>query len=193
MLKLPNRQTSGESASLPQYLGCNTVFDMRLRVTFLSNNNIFSFVAMSADSVPSSKTNIFQNKLIYCRHFRTYSRCAMFDWSDTNNNNKCTWGANFIMRSLPLQKLELSRFDLRSHAFPIGKPRVSPLRFLNTSAVTRYLIHSNFSKGRILIMKLAVHVHLLLLLLKVLLYLTYSAIWCDVRWSNQTLRTANKF
>jgi hypothetical protein len=26
---------SGESASLPQYLGCNTVFDMRLRVTFL--------------------------------------------------------------------------------------------------------------------------------------------------------------
>jgi hypothetical protein len=38
---------------------------------------------MSADSVPSSKTNIFQNKLIYCRHFRTYSRCAMLDWSDT--------------------------------------------------------------------------------------------------------------
>jgi hypothetical protein len=38
---------------------------------------------MSADPVPSSKTNIFQNKLIYCRHFRTYSRCAMFDWSDT--------------------------------------------------------------------------------------------------------------
>jgi hypothetical protein len=37
---------------------------------------------MSADSVPSSKTNIFQNKLTYCRHFRTYSRCAMFDWSD---------------------------------------------------------------------------------------------------------------
>ena len=38
---------------------------------------------MSADSIPSSKTNIFQNKLIYCRHFRTYSRCAMFNWSDT--------------------------------------------------------------------------------------------------------------
>ena len=41
---------------------------------------------MSADSVPSSKTNIFQSKLytlIYCRHIRTYSRCAMFDWSDT--------------------------------------------------------------------------------------------------------------
>ena len=38
---------------------------------------------MSADSVPSSKTTIFQSKLIYCRHFRTYSRCAMFDWSDT--------------------------------------------------------------------------------------------------------------
>ena len=41
---------------------------------------------MSADSVPSSKTNIFQSKLytlVYCRHFKTYSRCAMFDWSDT--------------------------------------------------------------------------------------------------------------
>jgi hypothetical protein len=25
----------------------------------------------------------FQNKLGYYRHFRTYSRCAMFDWSDT--------------------------------------------------------------------------------------------------------------
>jgi hypothetical protein len=53
---------------------------------YSSNNNIFSFVAMSADSVPSSKTNIVQGKLytlIYCRHFRTYSRCAMFDWSDT--------------------------------------------------------------------------------------------------------------
>jgi hypothetical protein len=45
-----------------------------------------SLVATSADSVPSSKTNIFQSKLytlIYCRHFRTYSWCAMFDWSDT--------------------------------------------------------------------------------------------------------------
>jgi hypothetical protein len=53
---------------------------------YSSNNNIFSFVAMSADSIPSSKTNIFQSKLytlIYCRHFRTYSRCALFDWSDT--------------------------------------------------------------------------------------------------------------
>jgi hypothetical protein len=53
---------------------------------YSSNNNIFSFVAMSADSVPSSKTNIFHTKLytlIYCRHFRTYSRCTMFDWSDT--------------------------------------------------------------------------------------------------------------
>jgi hypothetical protein len=41
---------------------------------------------MSADSVTSSKTNIFQSKiytLIYCRHLRTYSRCAMFDWNDT--------------------------------------------------------------------------------------------------------------
>jgi hypothetical protein len=41
---------------------------------------------MSADTVPSSKTNIFQSKLytlIYCRHFRNYSRCAMFNWSVT--------------------------------------------------------------------------------------------------------------
>ena len=36
----PNRQTSGESASLPQYLGCNTVFDMRLRVTFLCRKTV---------------------------------------------------------------------------------------------------------------------------------------------------------
>ena len=34
---------------------------------------------MSADSVPSSKTNIFH----LLSPFRTYSRCAMFDWSDT--------------------------------------------------------------------------------------------------------------
>ena len=30
----------GESASLPQYLGCNTVFDMRLRVTFLRRKTV---------------------------------------------------------------------------------------------------------------------------------------------------------
>ena len=36
----PNRQTSDESASLPQYLGCNTVFDMRLRVTFLRRKTV---------------------------------------------------------------------------------------------------------------------------------------------------------
>ena len=35
-----NRQTSGESTSLPQYLGCNTVFDMRLRVTFLRRKTV---------------------------------------------------------------------------------------------------------------------------------------------------------
>ena len=35
-----NRQTSVESASLPQYLGCNTVFDMRLRVTFLRRKTV---------------------------------------------------------------------------------------------------------------------------------------------------------
>ena len=49
------------------------------------NNNIFSFVATSADSLPSSETIIFQSKiytLIECRHFRIYSRCALFDWSD---------------------------------------------------------------------------------------------------------------
>jgi len=37
---LYNRQTSGESASVPQYLGCNTVFDMRLRVTFLRRKTV---------------------------------------------------------------------------------------------------------------------------------------------------------
>ena len=35
-----NRQTSGESASLPQSLGCNTVFDMHLRVTFLRRKTV---------------------------------------------------------------------------------------------------------------------------------------------------------
>ena len=35
-----NRQTSGEFASIPQYLGCNTVFDMRLRVTFLRRKTV---------------------------------------------------------------------------------------------------------------------------------------------------------
>ena len=35
-----NRQTSGESASLHQYLGCNTVFDIRLRVTFLRRKTV---------------------------------------------------------------------------------------------------------------------------------------------------------
>jgi hypothetical protein len=38
--EIDNRQTSGESASLPQYLGCNTVFDMRLRVTFLRRKTV---------------------------------------------------------------------------------------------------------------------------------------------------------
>jgi hypothetical protein len=40
LLVLPNRQTLGESASLPQSLGCNTVFDMRLRVTFLCRKTV---------------------------------------------------------------------------------------------------------------------------------------------------------
>ena len=35
-----NQQTLGESASFPQYLGCNTVFDMRLRVTFLRRKTV---------------------------------------------------------------------------------------------------------------------------------------------------------
>ena len=39
-LSIANRQTSGESASLPQYLGCNMVFDMRLRVTFLRRKTV---------------------------------------------------------------------------------------------------------------------------------------------------------
>jgi hypothetical protein len=56
-----------------------TRYDEGTESAEVANNNIFSFVAMSADSVPSSKTNIYQNKLIYCRHFRTYWRCAMFE------------------------------------------------------------------------------------------------------------------
>jgi hypothetical protein len=42
-----NRQTSIESASLPQYLGCNTVFDMRLlhqRPIFFKANSIHSSI-----------------------------------------------------------------------------------------------------------------------------------------------------
>jgi hypothetical protein len=35
-----NRQTQGDPASLPQYLGCNTVFEMRLRVTFLRRKTV---------------------------------------------------------------------------------------------------------------------------------------------------------
>jgi hypothetical protein len=37
---ITNGQTSGESASLPQSLGCNTVFDMRLRVTFFRQKTV---------------------------------------------------------------------------------------------------------------------------------------------------------
>ena len=40
IIQATNRQTSGESASLPQYLGCNTVFDMRLRVTFIRRKTV---------------------------------------------------------------------------------------------------------------------------------------------------------
>jgi hypothetical protein len=59
---------------------------------------------MLADSVPSSKTNIFQSKLytlIYCRNFRTYSRCAMFDWSDTvfrRRNVTCRRISNTVLQ-----------------------------------------------------------------------------------------------
>ena len=67
---------------------CNFFFQIWIKITFkfvhIKINSYFvSKIFLSADSVPSSKTNIFQSKLIYCRHFRTYSRCAMFDWSDT--------------------------------------------------------------------------------------------------------------
>jgi hypothetical protein len=52
------------------------------------------FLLKIYDSVPSSKTNIFQSKLytlIYCRHFRTYSRCAMLIeviWSSDEKINR---------------------------------------------------------------------------------------------------------
>jgi hypothetical protein len=110
---------------------------------YSSTNNIFAFVAMSADSVPSSKKNIFRNKLIYCRHFRTYSRWAMFDWSDTvfrfRLKYRCfVYALSMIVPSLYrlpyIAPLDLYRIP------SIGKPRVSPLLSLNTSAVIRYFL-----------------------------------------------------
>ena len=89
---------------------------------------------MSADSAPSSKTNIFQSKLytlIYCRHFRTYSRCAMFDWSGTVFRRR-----NVTRR--PYYSIEEAK---RTH------PRFADC----TSAVIRYLIcvyASHFFAGR---------------------------------------------
>jgi hypothetical protein len=57
-----NRQTSGELLSeIFNEGGIKNNFTFE----YSSNNNIFSFVVMSADSVPSSKTNVFQSKLIY--------------------------------------------------------------------------------------------------------------------------------
>jgi hypothetical protein len=56
-----------------------------LRVDMSLHSDTFSWF-QSNQSLVFLKTNIFQSKLytlIYCRHFRTYSRCAMFDWSDT--------------------------------------------------------------------------------------------------------------
>jgi hypothetical protein len=98
-----NRQTSGESASLPQYLGCNTVFDMRLRVTFLRRktvsllellSEIFNEGGIKIISLSNIRPIIiyfhssqcrlipylhqrpifFQNKLIYCRHWYASTR-----------------------------------------------------------------------------------------------------------------------
>ena len=89
---------------------------------------------MSADSAPSSETNIFQSKLytlIYCRHFRTYSRCAMFDWSGTVFRRR-----NVTRR--PYYSIEEAK---RTH------PRFADC----TSAVIRYLIcvyASHFFAGR---------------------------------------------
>jgi hypothetical protein len=57
-----NRQTSGESTSLPQYLGCNAVFDMRLRVSqcrlipYLHQRPIF----FKANSIHSSIVAILE-------------------------------------------------------------------------------------------------------------------------------------
>jgi hypothetical protein len=48
---------------------------------------------MSADSVPSSKTNIFQSKLIYCRHFEKDGTWSELTWFETTvligNDEKC--------------------------------------------------------------------------------------------------------
>jgi hypothetical protein len=53
LIRGTHRQTSGESASLPQYLGCNTVFDMRLRVTFLRRMRVLKNVNYPSQQVPS--------------------------------------------------------------------------------------------------------------------------------------------
>ena len=53
-----NRQTSGESASLPQYLGCNTVFDMRLRVTFSSPEDRITSIKHCATRISSKMATI---------------------------------------------------------------------------------------------------------------------------------------
>ena len=56
-LKL-NRQTKGESASLPQYLGCNTVFDMRLRVTNLRRKTVSYSIKHCASRISSKMATI---------------------------------------------------------------------------------------------------------------------------------------
>jgi len=58
-----NRQTSGESASLPQSLGCTTEFDMRLHFTFLRRKTI----SLQSNIAPriSSKMVTFDAECIY--------------------------------------------------------------------------------------------------------------------------------
>jgi hypothetical protein len=70
--KLPDTILEGDHPrTIPPKFGLKwlqrRIFSSNCVLEYSSNNNIFSFVAMSADSVPSSKINIFQNKLIYCR------------------------------------------------------------------------------------------------------------------------------
>jgi hypothetical protein len=53
-----NWQTSVESASLPQYLGCNTVFDMHLRVTFLRRKTVLTSIKHCAPRISSKMVTI---------------------------------------------------------------------------------------------------------------------------------------
>jgi hypothetical protein len=89
---------------------------------------------MSANSVPSSKDQYFSKQPPYTHLFRNYSRRGISDYKIIS--------LNFYI----FHKNYMPNMDFKSNNRKwtwwksIGKPRVSPLRFLNTSAVMWYLI-----------------------------------------------------